>query len=142
MGYPVFKTHLASCLFHNYKKQDKNRTNKIYTWVLFQTNNKNLPTCYKNGNIITWAGLNTSNLLQFISPSISTALGHMDHERNHLQYNTPETTIGIEEVQDITYISDLSNTKSYGIFALLISFTLKRTVYIDQDSAFPFLAIQ
>ena len=35
----------------------------------------------KNGNLLTWTGLNNPQLLKHLTPIITTALGHMDQER-------------------------------------------------------------
>ena len=35
----------------------------------------------KNGNFITWPVLNNQQLVEYLPPSITTALGHMEKER-------------------------------------------------------------
>ena len=39
----------------------------------------------KNGNFLTWPGLNIPNITRFIPASIATALGHLDQERANMQ---------------------------------------------------------
>ena len=68
--------------------------------MLFQINAKNLPI--KNGNLITWPGINISTFFHFLLYAISKTLGHLYQEINNIQPNTTETTIDIEEIQDST----------------------------------------
>ena len=98
--------------------------------------------CHKNGNLISCPGLNTCNLLRFLPPSIATAFGHIVREINNLQSTSPETTIGIEDIQDSTHIPDQLKVKSYYVCALVIPFTMKQTGYVDHTGGFFFMSIQ
>ena len=53
----------------------------------------------KNGNFLTWPGLNNQQLLNPIPPSIATALGHLDQERKNLQ-STKSIKLEIEVEED------------------------------------------
>ena len=92
--------------------------------MLFHANTKNLPTCYKNENFITWPGLTTSNLLYFLTPSIDTALEHIYQEQK-TTINHSIKTINIEEIQNSITSPDLPNTKLYDVCALIVKFKIK-----------------
>ena len=53
--------------------------------MLLQSRLKNFPEDNKNGNFLTWPGLNDQLLLNHLTPGIKTSLGHMDQERKILK---------------------------------------------------------
>ena len=53
--------------------------------MLLQPHPKNLPEDDKNGNFLTWTGLNNEQFLNHLTPIIATAFGYMDQERKNLQ---------------------------------------------------------
>ena len=53
--------------------------------MLLQLRLKNFPEINKNGNFLTWPGLNNLHLLNHLPPINEIALGHLDQEREKLQ---------------------------------------------------------
>ena len=53
--------------------------------MLLRYHPNNFPEHNKNGNLLTWPGLNNQQLLENLPPSIATELVHMDQECKKLQ---------------------------------------------------------
>ena len=85
MGHTHIKTIKTSRSCNNYERQDKNITDPESPWMLINIHSKKFPEGNKNGNLLTWTGLNNQQLLNHLPPSITTALGNMDQERKNLQ---------------------------------------------------------
>ena len=97
----------------------------------------------KNGNFITWPGIDTISLDRDLPKSIASAKGHLDQERKNLQStkippaetNIPEQTD--ESNEDFFPISDLPNVKTFEACAQIIPFVAKNTAYHDLTGRFP-----
>ena len=74
---------LQPCNHH--KIQDEKIIDPISSWILLRPHPKNVPGWNKNGNFLTWPGLNNQHFMKHIPSSIVTFLGHMDQERKNLQ---------------------------------------------------------
>ena len=59
----------------------------------------------KNGNFLTWPGLNNQLLLKHMPPIIATSLGHIDQERKNLQ-STKHVKSEVEVEEDTDFYPD------------------------------------
>ena len=85
MGHTRIKTIATLLSWDHYNLQDKNRIYPVSPLMLIQTHPKKFPESDKNGNFLTWIGLNNKQLVKHVPPSIATDLVHMDQERKNLQ---------------------------------------------------------
>ena len=69
---------------HN-KGQENTKLIQYLHECCFRPTPRNFLKTIKNGNFLTWTGLNNQQLLRHLNPSITTALGHMYQERKNLQ---------------------------------------------------------
>jgi hypothetical protein len=92
----------------------------------------------KNGNFLTWPGIDTLSFTKHLPKSIPTTKGHLDQERKNLQSTTPTIQIKTEEDNDNYFPTPESpNKKSYQASAKLIEFNTKNTGYGDLTGRFP-----
>ena len=90
-----------------------------------------------NENFLTWIGLNNQQLLNHITPNISTSLEYMDQERKNIQSTKHiKSEVGVEE--DRSFYPDTESVKTHEIFATIIPFNLKITGFSDLTGAFPY----
>ena len=90
----------------------------------------------KNGNFLTWPGLNNQQLLNHLPPNIATALENLDQERKNLQStNSAKSEVEVEE--DSNFYPDTESVKTHDIFAIIIPFNIKRKGFSDITGAFP-----
>ena len=82
----------------------------------------------KNGNFITWPGIEDINFKKFLGNTSATAKGHLDQERQGLQSTK-------EQEQDFFPIQD--NLKTYHVAMKLEQFNPKETAYSDLSGRFP-----
>jgi hypothetical protein len=93
----------------------------------------------KNGNFLTWPGIESLSFNKHLNKSIPTSKGHLDQERKNLQ-STTQKTIQIKEEDDNENhfpSPDSPNNKSYQASAKLIEFNTKNTGYSDLTGHFP-----
>ena len=87
----------------------------------------------KNGNFITWPGINDIKVLQDGVPSVATAKGHLDQERKNLQSTK-------KQEDDYFPLPDTPNTKTYQACATLVAFIAKGMAYHDLTGKFPHIS--
>ena len=98
MGHNHLKTIDKSIPFNNNKLQDTYRVDLVSTWMFLYPYTKNFSEGNKNGNFLTWIGLNNQQLLKYITPNIATDLVHMDQDLKKLQSSEEfKSELGIEE---------------------------------------------
>ena len=96
----------------------------------------------KNGNFITWPGIDTLSLDRDLLPSIASAKGHLDQKRKNLQSTrtvptVPPTTADDHEINDFFPVSDAPNVESLEACASLVPFVATNTAYHDLTGRFP-----
>jgi hypothetical protein len=99
----------------------------------------------KNGNFLSWPGLNIPNITRFLPPSIATALGHLDQERANLQSTKSKVSplqflpsINTDVLsEDEDFAPAPSSTKTFDVCGTIIPFVATRTGYHDLTGAFP-----
>ena len=84
----------------------------------------------KNGNFITWQGIDELSLTKHLPPSIATAKGHLDQERKNLQ-----STKSIDD--DYFPLPNRHNVKSFDACATIIPFVNRDTAYHDLTGRLP-----
>ena len=80
--------------------------------MLIQPNPKNFSAFNKNGNILTWPGLNNQHLMKHLPPIIVTALGHLDQNRKNLQ-SIKQVKSELEIEEDIDFYLDKETVKTH-----------------------------
>ena len=104
--------------------------------MLLQKYTKNCSKGGNNGDFLTCTGLNNQQLLKHLPPSIATALGHLEQERNNLQSKKQvRYELEIEEDKDI--YPDIESVNTHGLFATVILFNIKRKAFSNLTGSFP-----
>jgi len=87
----------------------------------------------KNGNFLSWPGIESVSFTKHLAPSVDSAKGHLDLERKTLQstkvlQDSPKIKL---EKADFFPPSDFPNVKSHDAIAAIIPFTTKNTAFQD-----------
>jgi len=93
----------------------------------------------KNGNFLSWPGIESISFTKHLPPNIDSAKGHLDQERKSLQstkilQDSPEMK---QEKADFFPPSDSPNVKTHDAIADIVQFTTKNTAYQDLTRRFP-----
>jgi hypothetical protein len=92
----------------------------------------------KNGNFITWPGLDTLSIEAHLPKSIDSAKGHLDQERKNLQSTRVQLPTTSSEDDDNFFPSpDIPNVKTFEACAQVVPFVAKNTAYHDLTGRFP-----
>jgi hypothetical protein len=96
----------------------------------------------RNGNFITWPGIDDLSINAHLEDSVDSAKGHLDQERKNLQstrikLETDETNVTDETDEDYFPLPDMPNIKTFEACAMHIPFTAKNTAYHDLTGRFP-----
>ena len=83
----------------------------------------------KNGNFISWPGIEMLNFKKLLENTAETAKGHLDQERQGLQSTR-------EQQQD--FFPDKEPTKTHNVAIKLEPFQPKKTAYSDLTGKFPY----
>jgi hypothetical protein len=86
----------------------------------------------QKGNLVSFPGLTEIAVKQFLNPSVATAKGHLDQERNNLQ----TTQIKQEDHHQDAFPESIDTT-THQACASLMTFTSKETAYDDLTGRFP-----
>jgi hypothetical protein len=90
----------------------------------------------KNGNFITWPGIDVLSIDAHLPKSIASAKGHLDQERKNLQ--STRISLPIEDCDtDYFPVPDAPNVKTFAACATMIPFAAKNTAYHDLTGRFP-----
>ena len=84
----------------------------------------------RNGNFITWLGIDKINFNSLLKTTLATAKGHLDQERENLQSTKQTTGINL----DIFFEKD---KKAYEYISCIIQSSEKETSYIDLTGKLP-----
>ena len=90
----------------------------------------------KNGNFLTWPGLNNQQLLKHIFPSIASALGHLDQKRKNLQ-STKQVKSELEVEEDKNFYPYIEAVKTHELCAKHFPLNIKRKGFSDPTGTFP-----
>ena len=93
-----------------------------------------LPTfqrAIRNGNLVTWPGINDINFEKYVQNLVPTAKGHLDQERSNLQ-STKENNPEEEDFKPTD-----GKEKTWENAAILYAFKPKEKTYSDQTGRFP-----
>ena len=85
----------------------------------------------RNGNFVTWPGIENLNFEKLIGTTIASELGHLDQERKNLQ----STKVRSEEEDD--FFPSVIEDKTYNIFCKISSAQQKMKAYTDLTGRFP-----
>jgi hypothetical protein len=91
----------------------------------------------KNGNFITWPGIDSLSIDAHLSKSVASTKGHLNQERKNLQ--STRFPSNDEKPDDDAFfpLSDSPNVKTFDACASLVPFVAKRTAYHDLTGRFP-----
>jgi hypothetical protein len=89
----------------------------------------------KNGNFVTWPGIDSLSLAKHLPKSIASAKGHLDQERKNLQ-STKRASPIIDD-DDFFPSPDSPNTKTYSACATIEPFEAQHKAYHDLTGRFP-----
>ena len=101
----------------------------------------------KNGNFITWPGLDSKLIENHLQTPVATAKGHLDQERRNLQSTKNDQTPVIEPIEksdspdeftDFFPKSDMPNVRTHDVLAVITPFKETRQAYSDQTGKFPY----
>ena len=90
----------------------------------------------KNGNFLTWTGLNNPQLLKHLTPIIATALGHTNQERKNLQ-SKKHVKSEVEVEEDRIFYPDAETVKTHELCATIIPLNINRKGFSDLTGALP-----
>jgi hypothetical protein len=97
----------------------------------------------KNGNFITWPGIDTISLDRDLPKSVASTKGHLDQERKNLQSTRTAQPIlnpistDDDDPDNFFPAPDTPNLKSFEAYAQIIPFVAKNTAYHDLTGRFP-----
>ena len=143
-GIPIKKTFQHKALAIITKDKTKTELIRYLHGCCFSPTPLTFLCAIKNGNLLTWPGLNITNITRFLPASIATSLCYLDQERANLQ-STKSTVPTIQLSPSIkpTMISEdedfapaISNTKTFDVCGTIIPFVSTRTVYHHLTGAF------
>ena len=89
----------------------------------------------RNGNFLTWPGLDSVSIGKHLPKSVSTAKGYLDQERANLQ--STQSQIVDPDSDSFFPVSDRPNVKSFDACAAVIPFVARNTAYHDLTGRFP-----
>jgi hypothetical protein len=87
----------------------------------------------KNGNFLTWPGIDDILLTKHLPPSIATAKGHLDQERKNLRSTKQQTDTNMDDFFPV----NSNNIKTYDACVAIIPFATRNTAYQDLTGRFP-----
>ena len=99
----------------------------------------------RNGNFLTWPGVNIPNISRFLPDSFATALGHLDQELAILKYTklTVPPSINLTMTsEDKDFAPAISNTKKFDVCGAIITSVATRTGYHDINGAFQHKSVE
>ena len=85
----------------------------------------------KNEQLVTWPGINTTDVAKNLTPTIATAKGHLYRKRKNINSTQKETE---EEKLDMTPSPE---EKNEDVFIALLAADTTGTVYTDLIGKFP-----
>jgi hypothetical protein len=95
----------------------------------------------RNGNFITWPGIDVLSIDAHLPKSVATAKGHLNQERKNLQSTRKEQPTDAKEQatneDDFFPLSDTPNVKTFEACAAIVPFVAKNTAYHDLTGRFP-----
>ncbi len=95
----------------------------------------------RNGNFITWPGIDTLAIDTHLPKSIDSAKGHLNQERTNLQSTRDPaptiTTTNVDTDEDFFPLSNAPNEKTFECCAVIVPFVTKNTAYHDLTGRFP-----
>ena len=137
MGHTHLNTSEASSFGNNNKGQDKDRTNTIFSWMLFQPDTKNFPEGDKEWKLPQMDRcINNQQLLKNLTPIIATSLGHMDQERKDLQ-STKSVKSEVDFEEDRDFYPGAESVKTHELCATIIPFNINKKGFSNLAGAFP-----
>jgi hypothetical protein len=83
----------------------------------------------RNGNFITWPGIDSLSIDKHLPKSIASAKGHLKQERKNLQSTKP--AIAANDDDEFFPSPDTPNTKTFAASTALVPFVSKNTAYHD-----------
>jgi hypothetical protein len=92
----------------------------------------------KNGNFITWPGLDATSIHKYLPDSVATAKGHLDQEQQNLQSTKTKVSTSVQE--DFFPTSPTPSVTTNEYCALLFPFIPKSTGYTDLTGRFPHIS--
>jgi hypothetical protein len=88
----------------------------------------------KNGNFITWPGIDSVSIDKYLPKSLASAKGHLDQERKNLQSTK---VVSPSDDKDFFPLSDTPNKKTFNACASIEPFIAKQRAYHDLTGRFP-----
>ena len=101
----------------------------------------------KNGNFLSWPGLDSKLIEKHLQTPVATAKGHLDQERRNLQTTKndqitvkipPEKIESPDEFTDFFPKQDMPNERTNDVIAVITPFKQSRQAYSDQTGKFPY----
>ena len=117
---------------------DKTKTELIQYLYLccFSPTPRTFLKAIKNGNFLTWKGLNNQQWLKHLPSSIATDLGHLNQKRKNLQ-STKQVKSELEVEENKEFYPEIETVKTHELCATIFPFNTKRESFIDLTGVFP-----
>ena len=102
----------------------------------------------RNGNFITWPGLSSKTVEKFYKPTVFTAKGHMNQERQNLQSTKPVPVVPPSPEEEFLIHNDFFpndeklQQPTHHAMALILPFESRMTGYVDLTGRFPYPSSQ
>ena len=154
---PTLRQHLNIIIV---KDKTKQQLAAYLHACCFSPSLKTFIKAVKNGNFISWPGLDANLIEKHLTASIATAKGHLDQERKNLQSTKPTTSsantsnepTSEEQQSDDTASNDdddnffpppnTPNEKTHDVLAVITPFKETNRAYSDQTGKFPYKSSQ
>ncbi len=107
--------------------------------TLFSPTKSTLLKATQAGNLISWPGMNATNIHKHFPDTAATALGHLDQERQGLQstkFIPHEPTIDLDSFPE--KINHVTNT----VVAQLVDFKQNNNRFLDLTGQFPYIFLK
>ena len=92
----------------------------------------------RNGNFLTWPGIEELNFNKLIQNTLPTARGHLDQERKNLQSTKPTRTPTAQDIENDFFPTDGVGKKTYEYVSWIENYIPKLTTYTDLTGRFPY----
>ena len=93
----------------------------------------------KNGNVVTWRGIDDVNFRKLIDHTEATIIGYLDQERKNMQSTKQSPTVPVEAPSDMTYTSFSPQimTKMQNCFYVIFDLAQATKIYTNLTGCFP-----
>ena len=124
------------------KNQTKQQLATFIHKCMFSPTLRTLIKAIKNGNLITFPGIDEINFVKHLPKSMATTFGHLDQEQQGLQSTKSKIKAilqqNLDEDENADYFpTSTSNEKTFECLAKIVEFNSTKKAYMDLPGRFP-----